>query len=391
MAANYGDPTTRERLFLVATRGQHKPAWPDASHSKKGDRDLFGKRLKKWRTAKEIIEWGDKGISIFNREAHGRKPLSANTMRRIFAGLEKFCGLSFVLPPLGYHRANAARSMDAPLQTVTSRGGGHVIQPFLIVLNGTDEEQIRRSNRSVDDPTPSLVTAAHIAVVEPFVLHQQSAGAARSTNEPLPTISAAGAIGLIQVPFIISHKHVNGESERVHDADKPLPTLTSKPDMGIVQPFIVPNFGERETQNPRTHSVDGPLPTVTSRGAGNLVQPFLVEYYGSGGPESVDDPLNTVTTKDRHAIVMPEWVRELRPGHKLLYIPGLGLMDIRHRMLRISECARAHSCPDDYQFAGNKSDQMKMIGNMWPIEMGKAVIGAQLDAMFKTRKKGKRS
>src|SRR5574337_1999959 len=114
----------------------------------------------------------------------------------------------------------------------------------------------------------------------------------------------------------------------------------------------------------------GTLDTANRRA---LVQPFLVEYYGTGGAESVNDPLNTVTAKDRHALVTPEWVKDLPPGYKLLYIPGIGLLDVRHRMLRPRECARAHSFSDSYQFLGNQDDQMRMIGNSWPVKLGAAI------------------
>ena len=75
-AADYGDPTSRHRLIVMARRG--KPVvWPDVTHGKSGD--LFG--LKPYRTAREIIDWSVKGKSIFRRS----KPLSPNTVWRIAA------------------------------------------------------------------------------------------------------------------------------------------------------------------------------------------------------------------------------------------------------------------------------------------------------------------
>jgi DNA (cytosine-5)-methyltransferase 1 len=76
-AAYYGDPTTRERLFIVARRGRRPIVWPAPTHSPDGGDTIFGK-TKRWRTAREIIDWDIPGQSIFSR----KKPLSKNTINR---------------------------------------------------------------------------------------------------------------------------------------------------------------------------------------------------------------------------------------------------------------------------------------------------------------------
>ena len=76
-AADYGAPTSRERLIIQAVRKSsgEKIIWPEQTHS--SDPGLFG--YKPWRTAAEIIDWSIPGTSIFDRE----KPLCENTLRRI--------------------------------------------------------------------------------------------------------------------------------------------------------------------------------------------------------------------------------------------------------------------------------------------------------------------
>ena len=112
-AADYGDATTRKRLFVMARRGNRKIIWPEPTHSHKGEVDLLGQKPK-WRAAREIIDWSIQGESIYTR----KKPLADNTMKRIYAGLEKFCGIKFVYP-------------DAPVQD-----GGEPSTPFIVALNG---------------------------------------------------------------------------------------------------------------------------------------------------------------------------------------------------------------------------------------------------------------
>ena len=78
VAADYGAPTTRRRLFLVA-RCDGKPiVWPEPTHG-------VG-RPQPWRTAAEVIDWSIPCPSIFSRS----KPLADATLRRIAKGLRQY-------------------------------------------------------------------------------------------------------------------------------------------------------------------------------------------------------------------------------------------------------------------------------------------------------------
>ncbi len=352
-AADYGDATTRERLFILARRGKKKISWPEPTH---GLPSLIGER-QPYRTAREIIDWNLKGNSIFSR----KKPLAPATMARIAAGLKKFGGKNAEPFLVMFYGTNNARSLDRPLATVTASG-------------------------------------QHMALYQPFVLGQQSCAAPRSVDDPLPTIATKGAISLIE-PFLMkyhgNHQGKNDGERRTHDVDEPIPTLDTSNRFALVEPFIVPFFGERDGQAPRCHSVDDPLPTVTSHGAGALVEPFLAvmkksstvrsvdepvptlttiphlalcepfitKYYGAGVSKSVDAPLDTITTRDRFGLVE---------------VTGKYQVDIRFRMLQPHELAAAMSL-DGYQLSGTKADQVKQIGNAVPAKLAEALCRALLE------------
>ena len=96
--ADYGDATTRRRFFLKAVRrGCGKIVWPEPKYAENPEPDLFGNK-KPWRGIRECLDFSDTGTSIFNR----KKPLAKNTLRRIEAGLRKFCGLDFQMDMLGH-------------------------------------------------------------------------------------------------------------------------------------------------------------------------------------------------------------------------------------------------------------------------------------------------
>jgi DNA (cytosine-5)-methyltransferase 1 len=316
-AADYGDATTRKRLFIIARKGL-AASFPEPTHGRQ-QQDLF-RHLQAWRAAREIIDWNMKGTSIFTRKT----PLSENTMRRIMAGLVKFGGKAFVI---------GQQSQAAP--------------------------------RDVDEPIPTIAGAGAISFVEPFILPQFSSGSPHSVDDPLSTItSTSRGIALIE-PFLVEYHSGKDSDRRTKSIDEPLPTQTTFNHFGLVEPFIIPFFGERDGQHPRSHSLNEPLPTITSHGAGGLVEPFLVEYYGTGAASSVDEPLKTQTGKDRFALVEPLLVKG---DDGKVYS-----LDILFRMLHPHELAGAMSFPKDYQFQGNREQIVKQIGNAVPVETARAL------------------
>ena len=408
-AADYGAATSRARFFLIAKKGNAPIVWPTSTKSKKG----LGK--KKWRGAKEIIDWSLKGESIFTR----KRPLSDTTMRRIIAGLKRF--------------------------------GGHELQPFLVLMEHGG------GIRSVDEPLPTITTAkgGSMAIADPaFILSQASGGAPRSVDDPMPTITGGGGDAIVQ-PFILPVRGFFGQNTPKSIND-PLGTITQRGGGDLIQPFIIPYFGERDGQKPRTHAVEEPLPAVTSHGAGALIDACLVKYYGNGGPQSVDDPLGTLTTKDRYGLAEPYLVRfngtenaasedsrrawknsakstaEPLPtvtggqrfglaepylvrfngtdqahitdssrsiddplptvvgsnSHFALIQPEASgcYLDIRFRMLQPHELSAAMGFPAGYAFVGNKTEVIKQIGNAVVVQVAQALV---MSLLTTTSKKGR--
>lgn len=397
-AADYGDPTTRERLFIRASKTQNPIRWPEPTHScsKRAQLPLFGKtfELHPWKPAREIIDWSDLGKSIFNRD----KPLSINTIRRIESGMHKFSGLPFILPLEGFFRGNQPRSVDDPLPTVVaSRGAGSVVRPFILKsYQGSDAA-------SIDAPMPTLTAnVEHLGVVNPFVLKMYQSNDASPIDAPLPTITAKGNhLGVVN-PFLVQLEHsseASGHNRRCYSPERPLPTVTNRSSIGVVNPFILNIRGGQDgytrgasveepvgalTNHPAqvlinpflvglggpegqrvSHSVDQPMGTVVGDNVG-VVQPFLVRYNGVGIGQSVDDPLATMTGKDRFALCVP-------------WVDGLYLLDIYLRMLKPSEMAAAHSFPKSYMFVGSRETKVRQIGNSVPVKLAEALVTSIMD------------
>ena len=219
-AADYGDATSRRRLFVVARKGRRPVTWPEPLYNRSA---VQGR--KKWRAARDIIDWTIEGQSIFSRS----KPLSPRTMRRIIAGLKKFSG-----PEL---------------------------RPFLVLMeNGGGV-------RSIDEPLPTITTArgGSMGVAEPFLLSQGSGGAPRSTASPVPTIPAGGAHALVE-PFLVEMRGTSYAS----CIDDPVPAITGIGHEYLAEPCLVEYYG-----NGGSSDIDDPVPTVTTKDRFGLVQPVI--------------------------------------------------------------------------------------------------------------------
>ena len=62
-------------------------------------------------------------------------------------------------------------------------------------------------------------------------------------------------------------------------------------------------------------------------------------------------------------------------------LPDGRFIDIRLRMLKPSELAAAHSFPKDYVLTGNRSEQVKQIGNSVPVLTAAAMCSADIEPL----------
>jgi DNA (cytosine-5)-methyltransferase 1 len=307
-AADYGDPTCRNRFFLIARRGNKRIRWPEQTHAADGGRDIFGRETMPWVPVRNIIDWSIHGKSIFNR----KKPLVKKTLARIEYGLRKFGGEDFLVKFFGTGRGV---SLDKPLDTVTANGQHHgLVQPsFITIMKGQSKA------RSIKDPLPTLTTKNHMYLCQPF----------------------------------LTRFHGGSDSDkRVHDLAGPLPVVDTSNRYGLVEPSFLVGIDHASAGERHVRSLEKPAPTAITQQNYALVHAHLVKYFGQSMAQSVDEPLGTVTTKDRFGLVE---IFEKTPG-----------LDIRFRMLQPHELAAAQSFPADYKFCGTKGEVVKQIGNAVP-------------------------
>lgn len=397
-AADYGCPTTRQRLFVYAVRGKLKINWPEPTHAPRksfDESDLFSTR-KPWRPAAEIIDWTDRGSSIYTR----KRDLAPKTLERIYIGLNKFGGLPFII---GNQSCSAPRQTVDPVCTITGEGGrgmglvqpflvgrdcspssplvrldqATLPQPFLVKLRGTND------SADINEPSPTVTASGGtLGLCSPFLVCPSHGNGkdehgnekpshpnrARSIDDPLATVSAGGKQWALATPYLVKTNHSDKKnakgdspSHRVRSVDDPLPTVAgNRGEWAKVQPFLIAIDNKGKSNGSTANSTLDPLTTVTSKQRHALCEPFIISYYGSSGASVVTEPCPTVTTKDRFALVSPE----LRPQ---LEIDGeIYLLEILFRMLKETEIAGAQDFQPGYHFTGNKTEIVKQIGNAVP-------------------------
>ncbi len=236
-SADYGAATTRRRLFVVArldggARGRGGVLWPAATHAPVGTSSLFA--LDPWRAAREIIDWNERGASIFGR----KKPLAPNTLKRIAAGARKFWGLDLEPFLIAMEHGGRELDIDKPLPTITTAKGGAfgVAQPFLVPFYGERAGQAPRTH-DISHPLATVVTEPKFGLCEPFLLGQHGGSVPRAVSDPTMTIATDGAISLLE-PFLVNF-YGSGSGLIPQPLGRPLPTVTTKDRFGLVQPMAL--------------------------------------------------------------------------------------------------------------------------------------------------------
>ncbi len=218
-AADYGAYTSRIRYFGQFARKGLPIAWPKRTHAKNPMADLFHNGLKPWRPVREVLDFTDRGESVFGR----KKPLVDATLERIYAGLIKF----------------VAGGKDAFMVKYNSRSqSGKYIPP------------------SVEAPCPTVAVQGRLGVARVDFLSKHFGGAPAGKN--IPVTGPAGAITTVDHHAFVSAYYGNGYNSSV---ERPAPTLLTNPKQNLVSTHYLLNPQYRSAGG----SVDAPCFTLIAR------------------------------------------------------------------------------------------------------------------------------
>lgn len=174
-ACDFGAPTSRKRLFVVARCDGRPIRWPEPTH---------GPGRLPYRTAGECIDWSIPCPSIFAR----KKPLADATLRRVAAGVTKYvvnARQPYLVMTIDHQSAGAGgglaggqkhalvaafiakhytgvvgQNLRQPLGTVTAIDHHSLVQALLVAYYGNE-----RDGRSLHEPMGTIVSRDRFGLV----------------------------------------------------------------------------------------------------------------------------------------------------------------------------------------------------------------------------------
>ena len=399
-AADFGAYTTRKRFFGIFAKKGLPIVFPEPTHVK-----VPTGNLKKWKPVKDVLDFSDEGISIFER----KKPLSEKTLERIHAGLIKFVAggkEAFMVKWNSMSRTGKyqAPGVDEPCHAVTCQNRLGVARVSFLskYFSGHPESK----NISVEGPAHTIKCKDnHALIISDFLAAYYGNGDnVRSVDSPAPTVTTKDRLSLVS-PFFMNYYTGGGQLSEV---GQPCSALTTIPKQRLV--FIDQQFGKS-----RPAGTDKPLGTLTTNPKYSLVNclPWIMNTNFNNIGSSIEQPAQTITANRKwHYLMNPQFQSagasinrpcftliarmDKRPPYLVVTESGCvaieiyctdslmtrkikefmalyGIVDIKMRMLKISELKRIMGFPADYVLIGTQSNQKKFIGNAVEVNMARVL------------------
>lgn len=341
--SEYGAPTKRMRLFVVARRDGLPVAWPEKTHGPGRPNEL----VPAWR----CIDWSLPCPSIFmtpeevkEQGLRIRRPLAEKTMKRIANGVRRYV-LEAQEPFLirtGHWNATTGegsqfrgQGLTDPLATVCATNDKALITPVVTKVNhGRDEDR----SQDIEDPLTTVCAqrrghAVVQATIEPVDTSEITPCPDGDVRWHVPNGYCVDDKGLeaclenelreeglkeeeivkLLAPALMKFR---GDSAG-KSVNGPVPTITGGGNterpaghahaMGLLGASLVKvNHGDDARTGRREHSVEKPLTAVTAKGNGHaLVAAAVVKQnHGDKPCHGADEPLHTITTQgNKHNLV----------------------------------------------------------------------------------------
>jgi len=444
-ACDYGTPTIRKRLFLVARCDGQPIVWPEPTHAAPGSLAVKAKKLKPWRTAAECIDWSIEAPSIFER----KKPLAEATCRRIAKGIMRYvveAKKPFIVDKSKYN-VSVAPSGDfgellaasEPPGVVENRtrarrvlsempGSTAPSAPILIQTGYGEREGQAPRALDIEKPIGTLVGSQKHALVSAFLAKHYTGVVGSDMADPMATVTSVDHHSLVTANLIhMGHGEGKAGGKRfshgIRDVTDPLNTITaSGAAAGLVTAHLI-TIDNQSSQGGHTAATEPlkttvtenrhalvtsnmiklrgtnvgsatnePLHTISAQGTHHAeVRAFLVAYYGVDQDPAMRDPMHTVTTKDRFGLVT-------------IHGAEYAIVDIGLRMLTPRELYRAQGFPESYlidiereypinhknktggKMRLTKTAQVRMCGNSVCPPLSCAIVGANYSEIYSQKK-----
>lgn len=382
-AADYGAYTSRLRLFGIFKRPGLPNAWPKKTHSKTGDGGLH-----KWNAVKEKIDFTDEGYSIFHRSINKnipkrfRKDIEDKSLIRYYEGCIKH--IAGGRDKFEAHvRANYPEMVEShcrpPKKSRKKKQEDEGDQESAFIskyYSGKPESR----NHSINVPLGTIPTENRFALLQSSFLgtYHGNGHNTHNINSAGPTLPCNDNLYILNTTFIdkyYSGKHNSSSIESplgtiVNNNKSALMTATTAQEAKKQGTFDFSFIDTTQYTNVPS-SVNSPLPTITA----NRKWPYILNPSHGGHTNSIEDACPTIVARQDKAplylVMVEEGVYAIRVFDtdtaavvKLKQFMWMyGIVDIKMRMLKVSELLSIQGFPEGYVLAGTQEEQKKHIGN----------------------------
>lgn len=207
-----------------------------------------------------------------------KKPLSEKTLERIYAGLIKFV-------------AGGKDKWMLKYNSINGKTGKH-IPP------------------SIEEPCPTVSCQGRLGVVQTHFLSKYFSGHPESKNIPVTgpahTIKCKDNHSLINAKFLAAYY---GHGDNVSMVNSPCPTIPTKDRFSYVSPkffcsYHSPFFMNYYSGGGQHSDVSSPSPTILPNPKQRLVQcQFMDQQFGQSKPVGISQPLGALTSNPKYNLV----------------------------------------------------------------------------------------
>ncbi len=301
-ACDFGAPTSRERLFMIARCDGQPIVWPEPTHAKSPV-----KGQQKWKTAADCIDFSDLGKSIFGR----KKDLAETTLRRVAKGMKKFVIDSpapFIVPIANWS-GESVQSAGEPLRTITSYPKGGAFSVVSPVIAPATHQGSDRINDPLDPmPTVTCANRGELTLISPVMVGAGGpvyAGHPVAADQPVGTIMTRSHRALAAACIVqAGHGEGSGANKRrshgVNDICGPVGTVTaSGGGQSVSTAVMIQANGGFNTVHAK--DIRDPMTTVTNTGSQQqLATANLVHLRGNCDARDASEPLHTISAGGQH-------------------------------------------------------------------------------------------
>ena len=244
-AKDFGAPTLRTRLYLIARCDKQPIVWPKPTHGP-------GRPLP-WRTTAECLDFSLPCHSIFLTRADARsqglaiqRPLQEATMARIAQGVRRYV-LDAAEPFLVTANHSGAgfrgQGLDESFKTITASRDAHglVVPRYEAAAAFLSRFHGRSIGSTLDAPAPTSETRGTDALVCAWLAQHNTGLVGHTLRDPLSTIIAKGCTQALVTSHLVK---LRGTCRDGQDLFEPMPTITAGgTHVGEVRTFLERHLG----------------------------------------------------------------------------------------------------------------------------------------------------